>query len=688
MKKRNRVAAAILAVILSVMTGCASKKETPSVVETTVQETETTADEGPEELAEEDQQCRLEDDYYEYVNGTFLDDIDIPADSYQWSYFYQLNLEAYETLNTILLDTVEKRSEFPKGSTEQKIADMYLTAMDMEGRTEAGIGGLSVYADEIKNASTIEEYVAAIGKLSGELPFFSLLTVMSDVDMGDSTRYAYYIYSPDMGPGKETLEDESLSELNRQYREYIGAIMKCSGMEEQEAVKAADEIFDLQKQLAAASLSLENQFNPNYVYNLYTEEELSSLLSNVDVKSWLKSMKADNKEPYIVMQPELMGKVNEMLTEENLELLKNYSLFCLYNDLAPYLTPEIRDIQMDWINAQNGIQEKKDDEKLAGEMVQGMLGFEFGKLYVQQCFSEADKQNVEAMVRKMITVYEQKIDDLDWMGEETKASAKRKLEMMDVKVGYPDQWPDYYADADITPPEEGGCLIDNMIELFKCDSKFSLERFDQPVDRSLWMMTPQTVNAYYNPSANEIVFPAAILQAPFYDSTAGEARNMGGVGIVIAHEISHAFDDSGALYDEYGNYKEWWTEEDKEKFNQLTQKVVAYYDEQEGFEGRHVTGAQTLGENIADLGAVSCVSAIVGDDQEQLKQMFEQFAIVWASKFTDESMIQRLNTDVHSPAKVRVNAAARCSDAFYIAYPEIKEGDGMYLAPDKRVKIW
>ncbi|MCD7906138.1 MAG: M13 family metallopeptidase [Clostridium sp.] len=209
-----------------------------------------------------------------------------------------------------------------------------------------------------------------------------------------------------------------------------------------------------------------------------------------------------------------------------------------------------------------------------------------------------------------------------------------------------------------------------------------------PVDKGKWAMTPQTVNAYYNPSGNEIVFPAGILQAPFYSPEADLATDMGGIGMVIAHEISHAFDSSGALYDEKGNYAMWWTPEDLENFRALSDEVAEYYDGQEGFDGRMVDGRQTLGENIADLGSLSCVTSIVGEDTEGLRRLFTQFATIWASKYTDEAMIRRLNTDVHSPAKVRVNAVLRNADAFYLAYPQLKEGDGMYLEPEKRGGIW
>ena len=405
------------------------------------------------------------------------------------------------------------------------------------------------------------------------------------------------------------------------------------------------------------------------------------------IKAYLKAAGAAGFNSWVVNDPGQAKKVNSYLTEGHLPLLKDYSVFCLIKDFSPCLTPEIRDSTIAWSNAQKGIQGKKTDKKLAGELVQNTFGFEFGRLYVEKHFSEEDKKNVETLVHQILAAYEDRINGLDWMGEATKEKAIRKLEHMTLKIGYPDHWPDYYENAVILP-EGQGSLVDNMVNVYRSLRSYEKEEIKKPVDRTQWGMTPQTVNAYYNPLNNEIVFPAAILQPPFYDPNADDASNLGGIGMVIAHEISHAFDSSGARYDENGNYNMWWTEDDLKKFQDLTLKVAAYYDGQEAVKGRYVNGRQTLNENIADLGALACVTSIAGDDTEALNSLFTQYARIWASKYTEESMIHRLNTDVHSPAKVRVNAVLSSTEAFYKVYPDLKEGDGMYAAPEKRVKIW
>lgn len=686
MRKKISILLSVILTLTCVLAGCGKRME-PQPEQTAAQPVNVEG-EAESEGAKDENKFRLEDDYYDYVNQYVLEEAQIPEDSNSWSYFYQLDKEAYEILNEVLNEAVQNKQQAETGSLEQKIADLYLTAMDMEGRRKAGFGALQPYMDAISNAATVNEYLESIGKLYSDLGYGSIIITQWYEDMSDSNRYALYMDGADLGPGKETLEDETQSELLEKYKDYIARTMEYTGQDPDEAVQAASEILALQKDLAASALPLSGQNDPDVIYNPYTTEELKQLFSNGEMDRFLETAGLSGLDSYIVTQEDQMKKISQYLTEDHLPLLKNYSIFCLVNDFGPSLTPDIRDNYLDWYNIQKGIKEKKTDEKMASEMTQNMLGFEFGRLYVEKCFSEEDKLVIQDMVHKILAAYKNQITGLSWMGEETKKAAIKKLDTMTLKIGYPDKWPDDYAEAAVTPAESGGSFIDNTLSLIKAKNAVDKEKVKKPVDKSEWGMTPQTINAYYNPTGNEIVFPAAILQAPFYDPEADFAANLGGIGMVIAHEISHAFDSSGSLYDENGNYHVWWTDEDRVSFKKLTEQVVAYYDGQEGFEGRKVNGAQTLNENIADLGALACVTSIAGDDADSLKLLFVQYATIWAAKYTPESMIQRLNTDVHSPAKVRVNAVLGATDAFYKAYPEIKEGDAMYVAPDKRVKIW
>jgi len=686
MKNRIKFCLAAILMLSLLLTGCRKKMETPP--EQTAAQPVNVQGEAGSAASDEPEAVRLEDDYYEYVDQHILDQVDIPKDSSGWSYFYQLDKDSYEVLEGVLEEAVKNRNQANTGSLEQKIADLYLTALDMNGREKAGFGQLKPYLDKLKNASDIDGYLKAVGNIYGDLGVNSILTVQWMEDMKDSSRYALYVDGADLGPGKETLEDKTQEKLMDQYQDYIRSTLEHTGMSREEAEKGAADIMALQKDLAASALPLSQQNNPDIIYNPYSMKDIKGLLPEGAADSYLSPAGLTDVETLVVTQKAQMQKIGKYLTNDHLPVLKNYSIFCLVDDFAPYLTPEIRDNYQDWNNTQNGIKERKTDQKLASERTQNMLGFEFGRLYVEKRFSKEDKTAIEEMVRHILENYKKQIMGLDWMGEETKSAAIKKLDNMTLKIGYPDKWPNDYANATITPVEKGGNLINNVISLTKAQNAVNREKVRKPVDKTEWGMTPQTVNAYYNPTGNEIVFPAAILQAPFYDADKDYASNLGGIGTVIAHEVSHAFDSSGSLYDENGNYHVWWTSEDRAKFKQLADQVVAYYDGQEGYKGRHVNGAQTLNENIADLGSMACITSIVGDDAESLKLVFEQFATIWAAKYTPESMIRRLNTDVHSPAKVRVNAVLSANDAFYKAYPEIKEGDAMYVAPQNRVKIW
>ncbi|HCD45387.1 MAG TPA: M13 family peptidase [Lachnoclostridium sp.] len=686
MKNRIKFCLAAIVMLSFLLSGCGKKMETQP--EQTAAQPVNVQGEAGSDPAENAGGVRLEDDYYEYANQDILNQVEIPKDSSGWSYFYQLEKDSFEVLEGVLEEAVKNRKEVKPGSLEQKIADLYLSALDVNGREKAEFGQLKPYMDQVRSASNIDEYLKAVGNIYGDLGVSSIITVQWMEDMKDSSRYALYVDGADLGPGKETLEDKTQSELMDQYKDYIGRTLEYTGMSSDEAKRAAAEILAFQKDLAESALPLSQQGDPDIIYNPYSMKEIKSLLPEGAVDSYLTSAGLADADSLIVTQKAQMVKIGRYLTEDHLPVLKNYSIFSLVSDFAPYLAPEIRDNDIDWNNTQNGIKERKTDKKLASERTQNMLGFEFGRLYVEKRFSKEDKTAIEKMVRHILEVYKKQIMDLDWMGEETKAAAIKKLENMTLKIGYPDKWPNDYAKATITPIEKGGNLIDNVLSLMKAQNDVSKEKVRKPVDKTEWGMTPQTVNAYYNPTGNEIVFPAAILQAPFYDPDEDYASNLGGIGSVIAHEVSHAFDSSGSLYDEKGNYHVWWTNEDRAKFKQLADRVVAYYDGQEGYKGRHVNGAQTLNENIADLGSLAAITSIVGDDAESLKLLFKQYATIWTSKYTPESMIRRLNTDVHSPAKVRVNAVLSTTDAFYKAYQEIKEGDAMYVAPQKRVKIW
>ncbi len=700
MKKIRRNLRLLLTAIMviNILTGCSAQSTGSSTItqDTAVQqesgaeisdiqtETDTVHPTAEEEPTDTD---LLREDYYEYVNKKLLDATDIPSGEAQWSWFYELGEDAYNVLDETLNEILEDRGMYEKGSDEQMIADSYLTYLDTDTRNSAGLGPLQKYLDDIQDAADIQEYIEAVGRLNGVTGKGSIIYLGEAVDKLDSTRYMEQFYSMYLGLGKEILLDESFDDLISEYQDLITIFLTEAGYSEEDADIYAPEILSFMMEMAPYALDTAEIYSPEKTYNPYTVEELDALFTNFDVEAYLSAGGYDNWDYYIVTQEKLFRKVNEMLTEENLDLLKAYSSYCLVEDFCDVISMRADEAEMDFELKLFGLDASKDLERRAGEAAQSLFGFEFGKLYVDRCFSEDDKQAVTEMIERFIDHYRERIGELDWLSDSSKQAAIKKLDTMVIKVGYPDVWPEYYTGISITGPEDGGSLIENCFNLQCAVQSWWMELVKHPVDRTVWELTPQTVNAYYNYSLNEIVFPAAILQDPFYSPMAKETENYGGIGMIIAHEITHAFDADGSKYDDVGNYNPWWTEEDAENFAELTQTVIDYYDTIE-INGRHVNGTQTVSENIADLGAMNTVTSFFEGDTEALDEVFHKYAATWASKSTDEYFDYLMNVDVHSPDSVRVNAVIKTLDCFYDTYPEIQEGDGMYLAPEDRVKIW
>lgn len=638
-------------------------------------------------FSEKTKQIRLEDDYYEYINGALLQKKKIPADETGWNYFNEISYKVEKQLNQELKEIVNKKDEYEKNSNERKIADVYLTAKDIERRNLAGFGDLDIYLDKLQSAKNIPEYVEAMAFIQKELGRSSLINMSLEPDMKSSNQYALYFGEPDLVIGKEGFEKEYLKETRKAYKKYVRNIMKTLGKEDKLAKKMAKHIFSFQKDLAKAALSASKSGDPSIIYHPVKEKDLKEIFSNIDIAKYVRDSKMNQCSSYIITNPVMLGKINAYLKEENLELLKNYSKVILVTNYSTYLTKELLDETHTLWQVMKGTKEKPSFEKIICEQTQELAEMEFGKLYVHKNFSKQDKQIVKELIQNILTSYGKKIDELEWMSKETKKEAKKKLECITVKVGYPTVWSKDLNHTVIKSKEQGGIYINNVLNLQKTKAKELQKKALKTVDKRQWEMAPQTVNAYYNPLANEIVFPAAILQPPFFNKKAEDAVNLGGIGMVIAHEITHAFDNNGAKYDEKGNFHNWWQEMDYKNFSKLNKGVINYYNCYEILNKYNVNGELTLGENIADLGAMSCVTDIVGTDKIKLQKLFRQYAKIWASKYTKEEQLNRLNTDPHSPGKVRVNAVLSSIDKFYFAY-SIEKKDKMYIPKEKRARVY
>lgn len=630
---------------------------------------------------------RYQDDYYEYVNKNLLDKIELSATDAQWNWFGELNAVVSEEMEQIIRELAMDGRTYEKGSSAQKIKDMYECVSNMENRNATGLGPLKPHMDSIRNAGSIAEYVDALAKLSGEFGFSSIVggfTVMQD--KADSSRYAVYMMYADTLIGKEYIENSSAQEYVRLYFDYVEDMLVEFGMDAAQAAASADSIEALLRDICASTMTTEQYYNPALTYNVYTAEELQQLYTNVDVEKLLSELRVAGQDKYIVMDVEQARKINSLLVEENLQALKDYSTFVMLNDVAEYTTQACAKLSDDMHNALYGITESWGDEKTWMRLTQDLLPWDFGTIFVERHFSEEDKADVEGIIELILAEYKEIIRRQEWMSEETKQKAVRKLDTMQVKIGYPDEWPEAKDMMQVTPISEGGSLLSNLLVSMQVSIEHSLGLLGTTVDRSEWDVTPQTINAMYDPANNEIVFPAAILQAPFYDGSYSDGAKLGGIGYIIAHEVSHAFDANGALYDEYGNYNVWWTQEEMAEYERLSQSIVDYYNGYE-FMGMPVNGALTLSENIADLGALTCIASIIGNDKQALDEAFGQMAYNWACESTESYALYLLNIDTHSPNKVRVNAVLSSCDAFYEIY-NISESDGMYVAPGDRVGIW
>lgn len=635
----------------------------------------------------EPEDVRYQDDYYEYVNQNLLSKIELAATDAHWDWFGELNAVVSSEMEDIIRDLSKDGKTYEKGTPEQKIKDMYECVSNVENRDATGLGPLKPYMDSIRNAKNMDEYLDALAHLSGEFGFSSIVGgYYISQDKADSSEYSVYMMYADTLIGKEYIEGEATKEYVDMYLDYVNDMLMEFGMSASEAAASTDSIETLLRDICASTLTTEQLYDPAITYNVYTAKELQQLYTNVDVDKMLKTLGVAGQDRYIVIDVEQAKKINSLLVEENLQALKDYSSFVMLNDVAEYASSGYVKLHDQMQNALYGITESWGDEKIWMDLTQDLLPWDFGTIYVEKHFSQEDKEAVEDMIDLILKEYEEIIKKQEWMSDATKAKAIKKLETMQVKIGYPEEWPAAKDMMQVTPISEGGSLLSNWLVSMQVAIDAQLQNLGTKVDRSEWDVTPQTINAMYDPLNNEIIFPAAILQAPFYNSRNSDGANLGGIGFVIAHEVSHAFDSSGALYDEYGNYNVWWTKEELAEYERLSQSIVEYYNNYEMM-GIKVNGDLTLMENIADLGAMTCITSIIGDDEEALDDAFGQMTYNWASADTASFMMYLLNTDTHSPNKIRVNAVLSSCDAFYDIY-DIKETDGMYVAPKDRVGIW
>jgi len=640
-----------------------------------------------------DTAVRAQDDFFSHVNGKWVAETVMPADRARWGTFDKLRENAQKDVRA-LVEEVSAAENVEPGSATQKIRDYYNAYMDSEKPNELGIEAIRAELDEIAAIETTDDLFRAFVTL-GVYGVDSPLAAGVFSDMKDpNTNVVYIVESGITLPDRDyyLLDDEQFVEGRELFRDYVARVFEMAGIED--GVDKAEAIYDLEHALAEAHWTKEQNRNPVATYNRKTLAQLEEMAPNYPWAMAMEAAQIPGREFFIVRQPSFYENASTILAETPLETWKDYLTFQTIDAFAPLLGDDFFQANFDFYEAGlSGIEEPQPKWKRAVNALNGTMGELLGQLYVDKHYQVEAKARMDVMIANLIEAYRQSITELEWMSEETKLQALEKLSKFNPKVGYPEEWRDYSA-LDIS----GDDLVGNVKSAATFEYKRQIDKLDQPVDKNEWFMNPQTVNAYYNPVWNEVVFPAAILQPPFFNVEADDAANYGGIGAVIGHEIGHGFDDQGRQFDGDGNLRDWWTAEDTERFNERKDKLAAQYDSYEVVDGLTINGQFTSGENIGDLGGLGIAykayrisldgqEAPVIDGFTGDQRFFLGWAQVWRSKARDEELKRRLTTDPHSPAKFRANGAAVNVDAFYAAF-DVQEGDGMYLPPEERVKIW
>ena len=670
---------------LALMVACGNSTKKDSMKEETT-------DKGLD-LSAMDSSVRPQDDFYNFVNGGWMKTNKIPADKPSWGTFYMLREETDEQCLTILDNLLKE--QYPAGSEGEKIQILYKNYMDMDARNKAGLTPLEPTLKKIQaiqNLSDLQAYLEEATPL-GENPICGWGVY---ADMKDSNQNTIYLGNFGLGLGRDYYQkaSESNTEAIAKYQTFVTDIFKLLG--EPNATEKAAQQVAFEKELAKLMLTNEEDRDPNRSYNPQTMEELSKLVKNLNLPAYLKKVGV-NTDKVVVSEIRLYKEYDKFLNEKNLPLIKDYLRYQLVANNATNLDATLDELSFDFYSKYlRGQQEQRPMNKRALSLINGVVGEAFGKLYVEKYFPAKAKEEMVTLVGYLNKSFAEHIKNVTWMSADTKEKALHKLSTFKVKVGYPDKWEDYSK----LQLNGQASLFENLREVARWAYQKSLEEeVGKPVDKSKWGMTPQTVNAYYNPLYNEIVFPAAILQPPFFNFEADPAVNFGGIGAVIGHEITHGFDDSGAEFDAEGNLQNWWTPADKENFEKVTAALAKQFDQYEPVKGIFVNGIFTNGENIADLGGVNIaydalqmylndhgkIEKISNFTQEQ--RFFISWATVWRTLSTDAYMTNQVKTDPHTPGYFRAFAPLTNVDSWYKAV-DVKEGDKLYKKPEDRIKIW
>lgn len=680
MRKQNIVAGAILASAL-LFQACSTKPSTDSAFKAI-------------DPANIDTTVRPQDDFYHYANGMWIKNNPIPGSEVRWGAFNVLQDNTYKKLKVLLEEASAANAK--KGSNEQKVGDFYATAMDSATIEKQG---MSVIADELKLIGDIKskDDVLAVAAQMQRKALAPMFTFYVYQDQKNSSAYIPYV---DQGgltlPDRDYYvnNDARSKEIRAAYASHLENMFVLMGDDAKTAKANAQTIIRLETRLAKASKTRVELRDPQANYNKMTIAEVNKLTPSIDWSKHFDRLKLAKSESFIVGQPNFLKELDKMMTTESVDAWKTYLRWHLVASMAGKMNNAFVVESFNFNGkVMNGAKEMKPRWKRVLNDIDNAIGEALGEVYVKKYFSDDAKKRCLEMVNNMQAVYRERIQKLDWMTDSTKTQAIAKLDVFITKIGYPDQFKDY-SKLEI----DRSSYARNVLRANEFAFDQMINKLGKPVDKKEWGMSPYTVNAYYNPTINEIVFPAGILQFPFFDPQADDAVNYGGIGAVIGHEMTHGFDDQGCQYDKEGNLKNWWSPTDEKRFKEKTNKLVAQYNAYTVLDTVHVNGELTLGENIADLGGISIAydafkRTAQGKANEKIdgftadQRFFFGWAQVWRQNITKENLMQRIVTDPHSPGQYRSNGPLSNMVEFYEAFG-VKEGDKMWRPEAERLKVW
>jgi len=634
-------------------------------------------------------------DFYEYANGGWLEANPVPPDKSSYTSFNDLLEHNRKILKDILEDASKVGAE--QGTIKQRVGDFYTSGMDTTAIDKAGISPIQPYlnqVDQISDKASLMKEVADLRKVG----LGSMYGFYVNQDDKNATKMAAYISQGGLGlPDRDYyLKDQQrFQHIRSEYIKHMTRMFKLLGDNEATAKQKAQTVMDIEKNMAGHSMTRVERRDPDNTYHKKTIAELNSLSPNIDWKQHLDEMGIDNIKEVIVNQPEFVKNLSSMVDKVSLDDWKTYLKWHVITNAAPYLSSDFEKENFSFYGkVLQGRKEMEPRWKRVLQTIDNEIGMDLGQLYVKRAFPPEAKKKAMEMINDIKAAFREHIQNLEWMSDETKKKALVKLNSFYPKIGYPDKWRDY---SSVRISKDS--YMANIIESDKFGFHRMINKLGKPVDREEWYMTPPTVNAYYNPNMNEIVFPAGILQPPFFDFEADAALNYGGMGAVIGHEMTHGFDDQGSKYDADGNLNNWWTKQDRENFDKRAQKVIDEYSNFVVLDSLHVNGKLTLGENIADLGGMSLAydalqkyyekhgrpEKIQGFTPEQ--RFFLAWARIWRANYTPENLQNRIMTDPHSPGRYRTIGVVTNMDPFYNAF-DVTKSDSMFVPDARRSKIW